>query len=110
MAVVSLRSTYDGLVSPSKFSGYLARGLPILFIGSDPELKKIIEANDAGEVFSPGDSELLAKYLINIQKNKLKLKRQGNNALKYYENNISKEVGLQKYAELINNYKSYFSK
>ena len=107
MAIVTLRSTYDGLVSPSKLSGYLARGLPILFIGSDPELKEIIETNDAGAVFSPGDYESLTKYLISIQKNKSKLLRQGKNAMSYYENNISKEKGLRKYAELINNYIDY---
>ncbi len=107
MAIVTLRSTYDGLVSPSKLSGYLARGLPILFIGSDPELKEIIETNDAGAVFSPGDYESLTKYLISIQKNKSKLLRQGKNAMSYYENNLSKEKGLRKYAELINNFIDY---
>ena len=108
MAIVTLRSSYDGLVSPSKLSGYLARGLPILFIGSDPELKEIIESNDAGAVFSPGDYKSLSKYLISIRKNKSKILRQGKNAMNYYENNLSKEKGLRKYAELINNYKDYF--
>ncbi len=106
MAIVSIRSNYDGVVSPSKLSGYLARGVPILFIGSDPELREIIEGNDAGVAFSPGEYKPLAKYLINIQKNKFKLIRQGKNALNYYQNNISKEKGLNRYAELINNYKS----
>ena len=108
MAIVSLRSNYNGVVSPSKFSGYLARGLPILFIGSDPEMKEIIEVNDAGAAFSPGDYKSLSEYLIYIQKNKFQLIKKGENALNYYEKNISKQDGLRKYADLINNYKSFF--
>jgi len=107
MAIVTLRSSYEGLVSPSKLSSYLARGLPILFIGFDLELKKIIETNNAGVTFAPGDYESLAKYFKSIYRDKSKLINQGKNALNYYKNNLSKENGLTRYAKLINNYERY---
>ena len=105
LGVVSLRPSFNGLVYPSKFSGYLARGLPVLFIGLDQEMKQILEKYDAGVSFLPGESLLLANYLKEIHKNKRKLVQQGKNASKYYQDNISKENGLSKYKELINNFK-----
>lgn len=102
LAVVTLRSSFDGLVSPSKFSGYLGRGLPVLFIGLDSEIKKTIELNDLGASFSPGSTEALADYLKFIYKNPINLKYQGKNSLNFYNDNLSKEKSLSSYAKLIN--------
>jgi len=68
-------------------------------------MKQILEKYDAGVSFLPGESLLLANYLKEIHKNKRKLVQQGKNASKYYQDNISKENGLSKYKELINNFK-----
>ena len=42
LAYVSLRSNFQGNVVPSKFSGYLARGIPMIYVGPDSEIKKIL--------------------------------------------------------------------
>lgn len=104
LAVVTLRKNFDGLVSPSKLSGYLGRGLPILFIGLDSEMRRTLEFNQIGVSFSPGEKTLLANYLKSIYKNKNKLISQGRNSLDYYEKNLSKDKSLSLYARLINKY------
>ena len=42
LACVSIRSSYGGLVAPSKFPGYLARGLPVIYVGPNSDISEIL--------------------------------------------------------------------
>ena len=48
VAVVTLRVPFAGLVVPSKLQGYMARGIPTLYIGPDSDIERFIERSAGG--------------------------------------------------------------
>ena len=51
LACVSIRSSYGGLVAPSKFPGYLARGLPVIYVGPNSDISEILNNKIAASLF-----------------------------------------------------------
>ena len=59
--LVTLKPGFEGLVNPSKLTGILAAGRPILFVGPPRSaLASFIIQEKIGEVFAPGDVAELA--------------------------------------------------
>tara|TARA_B100000989_G_scaffold297111_1_gene281964 strand:- start:16948 stop:18159 length:1212 start_codon:yes stop_codon:yes gene_type:complete len=104
MGLVTLRENFSGLVFPSKFAGYLARGIAILYIGPDSEISEIINKYEIGFCFKNGESERLSNFLINLNKNQILLNDYGINAKNFYEENMSSKIGLEKYQNLVSKY------
>ncbi len=104
MGLVTLRENFSGLVFPSKFAGYLARGISILYIGPDSEISEIINKYKLGFCFKNGDSDKLSDFLINLKKDQDILKIYGENSKNFYESNMSSKIGLKKYSELVSEF------
>ena len=104
MGLVTLRKNFSGLVFPSKFAGYLARGIAILYIGPDSEISEIINKYKLGFCFKNGDSEKISDFLINLKEDQNILNIYGKNAKKFYESNLSSKIGLKKYSELVSEF------
>ncbi len=107
IAIVSLESGFEGLVMPSKFSGYLSRGLPVLYIGPNSEIKDIIMESKCGKCFANNEVENLSNFIRSLCNNKSSLTTMGVNSLNFYKKYFSSEIGLEKYAKIINNYKKF---
>lgn len=59
--LVTLKPGFEGLVNPSKLTGILAAGRPVLFVGPPRSaLAGFIMREKIGEVFAPGDAAGLA--------------------------------------------------
>lgn len=64
---------------PTKTSEYLGCGKPIVACAGK-NLKSLIEKNQVGIVVSPGDSQSLARAILELYQNKTKLKKYSQNA------------------------------
>lgn len=104
LGLVTLRKNYSGLVYPSKFAGYLARGIAILYIGPESEISELINKYAIGFCFRNEDSDELSVLLNKLQKNKKILEIYGKNAKNYYDTYLSKNIGLEKYRKLFSEY------
>ncbi len=102
LAVLTLRSDFKGLVVPSKFSGYLARGVPVLYIGPESEISMHIKKANCGFCFKNNEFLKISNCIISSINNKNFLKKLGLNGKKYYEKFLSKESGCESYLNLIN--------
>lgn len=62
--LISLDSTYDGLLVPSKLYGIMAAGRAVAFVGSEAnEVARVIRDSQCGVVVPPGDGAGLAGQL-----------------------------------------------
>jgi glycosyltransferase involved in cell wall biosynthesis len=55
LGVVTLRAGFEGLMVPSKLAGYLARGVPALYIGPWADAAFVIAHHGCGVVVAEGD-------------------------------------------------------
>lgn len=90
-----------GILVPSKF--YTASiGKPVIFIGSVKDTpSEHINKGKHGYFIQNGDSLGLFKIITNILNDKSLLKQLSNNAYKYYFSNLSKEIRLKEWHDLI---------
>jgi glycosyltransferase involved in cell wall biosynthesis len=69
--LVSLQSSLEGLIVPSKFYGVLAVARPVLFIGArDGELARIIDEHRCGLVVAPGDVDGLTNAIATLARDR----------------------------------------
>ena len=106
LAFLSIRSNYEGLVVPSKFVGYLARSLPVIYVGPSSEISEIINANNCGFSFYNNESYRLSKKLIELAENPSYLKNNSISSNQLYKNYFSKKQGIRKYIKLTSYYKN----
>ncbi len=82
---------------PSKLGSYFSLEKPVL-CGVPGESSDIVNSISAGLCFSSGDSvDLFNKILYAMQLDKIELKRMGANGKRFYEENISFEIGTKKF-------------
>lgn len=101
VALVTLKPGFEGLVVPSKLLGYMARGLPTLYIGPDSDAAQVICASKGGAVFSNEDLAGIARFMVSVVDNGDQLHVRGENARRYYFEHLSKEAGLGHYVEIV---------
>lgn len=66
--LVSLLPSMEGLIVPSKLYGILAAGRPVIFIGDlDGDTSRLIGRAQCGRPVSVGDSEGLARLLLELE-------------------------------------------
>lgn len=101
VAVVTLRPGFDGLIVPSKVLGYMARGLPVLFIGPAGDTSEILHASGCGVSFGNGDARRVADWLLGAVGDPACLARMGASGAAYYERELSRERALARYGALV---------
>jgi colanic acid biosynthesis glycosyl transferase WcaI len=85
---------------PSKLGSYFSLGKPVL-CGVPGESSEIVKKINAGLCFTPDDSEdLCCKIILAKGLGKSELGRLGLNGQEFYDNNISFEIGVNKFAEI----------
>jgi colanic acid biosynthesis glycosyl transferase WcaI len=101
LAVVTLQSGFQGLVVPSKLQGYMARGIPVLYIGPDSDIDQFIQRSSGGVCVPGGDFVGVASALIGLEADRSRLAALGLNGRRYYEARFAKAQGLAGYESAI---------
>lgn len=95
-----------GVSCPSKAYGIMAVGKAMIGVLEEgTEVRRLIEDCNCGKCCDPGDYERVAdiiRWYIENEDNS-EIKRMGLNGRKYLEENLTKDVSVQKYAEAILN-------
>jgi colanic acid biosynthesis glycosyl transferase WcaI len=101
LALVTLRRGFEGLVVPSKLLGYLARGVPTLYVGPPSDVSSYLAASGGGVSFENDDVAALAITLGNLSQSPAELQGMGDNGRQYYLRMLTRSVGLRFYAQLV---------
>jgi glycosyltransferase involved in cell wall biosynthesis len=101
LAVVTLRAGFEGIVVPSKLLGYMARGIPVLYIGPDSDAAEIVREGGCGSCCNPGDSEAVADVLMSVSGDASRLRRWAESGRTFYARHLARELGISQYVELI---------
>jgi colanic acid biosynthesis glycosyl transferase WcaI len=101
LAVVTLQQGFQGLVVPSKLQGYMARGIPVLYIGPDSDIDQFIKRSSGGISVPCGDFQGVASALIELAADRKRLAALGLNGRRYYEAEFAKARGLAGYESAI---------
>ncbi len=100
--LVSLVSSLEGLIVPSKYYGIAAVGKPAIFIGdTEGEIAAILQKYNCGLVIEPGSTDLLIDAIYKLKSNAEMLKLYSNNAYDVYKNTYTKKIALTKWEHLI---------
>ncbi len=105
LALVTIRDKFEGLVVPSKVASYLARGLPILYIGPKSEISEIIEKANCGYWFKNHDIEGISNLIKSLSSKSYLLKEKSLNSRIYYNKFLSFPIAQEKFRNLIINFK-----
>lgn len=100
IAIVSIRRGYGGLVVPSKLSGIIARGVPVIYIGPSSEVKDIVDSSGSGVCFSNGDADGVSTFFRAVYENPGILNAYSAAASSFYRLHLAAPVGLAKYDSL----------
>jgi glycosyltransferase involved in cell wall biosynthesis len=101
LAVATLRSGFEGLIVPSKVLGYLARGIPVLYIGPRSDIDHLIERYDCGNALRNGDVAGVCAALRAASADREALQRRGESGRRGYETDLQRPLGLARYAALV---------
>ena len=79
----------------------MACGRPVLASFDEGELKAIIEDNNCGVYTKAGDVVEFTQAIKNLRDNTDSCEKMGENGRKFVMNNLTKEIGTQKYVDII---------
>lgn len=101
VSIISLSDSMYGLGVPSKSYSNMAVQKPILYIGNkNTEIAQVVDEFNIGWVVSPNDAQTLAKRIDAICLESDSYISLGKKAREVVINNFSKEIILEKYAQL----------
>ena len=86
---------------PSKTWSIMSASRPVLANFDENELKTIIEKNKCGVFTKAGDENAFIAAILNMYKNRELCKEYGRNGRQFVMDNLTKEVGTQKYVDVI---------
>ncbi len=101
MALVTIQPGFEGLIVPSKLFGYMARGIPTLYIGNKSDISYYINTSKGGIECVSGDTDYLKECLLRLIEDPQVLNAMGNNAKEYYFKHLASSLALNKYISLI---------
>ena len=101
VALVTLRDGFDGLIVPSKVLGYMARGLPVLYIGPEGDTSSLLDRSGSGSGFRNGRAAEVARWLVDASRHAATLAETGERGRQYYLRHLSREQGLDNYARVV---------
>ncbi len=86
---------------PSKTWSIMSASRPVLANFDENELKTIIEDNKCGIFTKAGDKEAFKDAILKLYNNRSLCKEYGRNGREFVMRNLTKEVGTQKYVDVI---------
>lgn len=86
---------------PSKTWSIMSASRPVLANFDENELKSIIENNNCGIFTKAGDKEAFKKAILTLYNDRELCREMGKNGRKFVMDNLTKEVGTQKYVDVI---------
>lgn len=101
VALVTLRQGFEGLVVPSKLMGYMARGIPTVYVGPYSDVEQVLNESGGGKCVRNGDAEGLCHHIRMLMSHHELAAATGAAALRYYQAHLSRDRGLHKYAAVI---------
>lgn len=101
LALVTLRSGFEGLVVPSKLLGYMARGIPVAYIGPRSDVPEFLAESNGGVNLIDADAETVAATFSKLSRNPQQLRVMGENAARYYRQMLSRPIALERYRAML---------
>ena len=86
---------------PSKTWSIMSASRPVLANFDENELKDILAGNECGIFTKAGDKEAFKQSVITLYENRELCKQYGENGRKFVMDNLTREVGTQKYVDVI---------
>ena len=86
---------------PSKTWSIMSASRPVLANFDENELKDILVGNECGIFTKAGDKEAFKQSIIKLYENRDLCKEYGRNGRKFVMDNLTREVGTQKYVDVI---------
>jgi len=89
---------------PSKTWSIMSASRPVLANFDENELKSIIEKNDCGIFTKAGDMVAFTDAILKLYNDRELCREMGKNGRKFVMENLTKEVGTQKYVDVIRSF------
>jgi len=89
---------------PSKTWSIMSASRPVLANFDENELKTIISDNNCGIFTKAGDKDAFKEAILYLYRNPEKCREFGQNGRKFVMENLTKEVGTQKYVDVIRSF------
>lgn len=86
---------------PSKTWSIMSASRPVLANFDENELKSIVEQNECGIFTKAGDKDAFKNAILKLYNDRGLCKRYGQNGRRFIMDNLTKEVGTQKYVDVI---------
>ena len=86
---------------PSKTWSIMSASRPVLANFDENELKDILAGNECGIFTKAGDKEAFIQSIIKLYENRDLCKKYGTNGRQFVMDNLTREVGTQKYVDVI---------
>ena len=100
IALVTLREGFEGLVVPSKLLGYMARGIPTLYVGPHSDIEQMLMRSGGGRCVRNADVQGVCREVETLIAQPPALTAMGAAAERYYRDELSQQRGIQKYLDL----------
>jgi glycosyltransferase involved in cell wall biosynthesis len=102
--IVSCKAGLGGSAMPSKTWTIMSCGRPVVASFDEGELKEILENKECGVFSHAGDAEELVSVITGLANNPDLCRIMGANARQFILDNLTKEVGTQKYVDVIKSF------
>ena len=102
--VVSCKEGLGGSAMPSKSWSIMSCGRPVVASFDEGELKEILEKNNCGVFSHAGHVNEFVNAIKSLEENRERCTEMGKNAREFILNNLTKEVGTQKYVDVIKSF------
>lgn len=89
---------------PSKTWSIMSASRPVLANFDENELKTIVEDHQCGIFTKAGDKEAFKQSILSLYNNRELCKEYGRNGRQFVMDNLTKEVGTQKYVDVIKSF------
>lgn len=106
ICLVSCKAGLGGSAMPSKTWTIMSCGRPVLASFDEGELKVILENNNCGVFTHAGNVKELTEAIQMLATDKDLCETMGKNAREFVLNNLTKEVGTQKYVDVIKSFET----
>ena len=104
VCVVSCKKGFGGSAMPSKTWNIMSSGRAVLANFDEGELEMILKKNKCGLFSKAGDSNDFFRAIETLYKNPSFCDSLGRNGREFILNNLTKEVGVRKYVDIIMSY------
>lgn len=101
VCIVACKPGLGGAAMPSKTWSIMSAGRAVLANFDEGELKQIVEKNGCGVFTQAGDIDGFVSKIEALSKDKDRCREMGVKGREFIMNNLTKEIGTQKYVEVI---------